>query len=201
MDTSVKHTCYTLKMSRFIDMILGNKTLLPEWEEIHNEFIGLRESKGGSFILNLIKDITYLHNKQFIIFECIRFIVKFSEAGVYARDLCIELKLAGCKGKFDWADKVGFSNDLRAANSYGKRFNSQIKRKELELEEYNKKHGGEALTRRMFDDWQIELTKFLHVYVDYDVITVSSWCAMMNKYDKYAEVKNAENNNLLNKKR
>ncbi len=200
VDTSVKHTCYTLKMSQFIRLLLGEETL-PEWEAVHNEFIGLRESKGSSFILELIKDITYLHNKQYIINECIKFIVKFSEAGVYARDLCIELKLAGCKGKFDWADKVGFSNDLRAAQSYSKKFSSQIKRKETELEAYNKKHSGVELSMKVFDDWQVELTRFMHVYIDYDLITVSSWCAMMNKFDKYREVQNAENNNLINKKR
>ena len=50
----------------------------------------------------------------------------------------------------------------------------------------------------MFDEWQVELTKFLGDYMDYDKITVSFWCQTMNSYDRYREVQNAENNNLIN---
>lgn len=194
--TTVKHTCYTLKMNDFIPMVLNETTLPENWDDIYSEYIGLRESKGSSFILDLLKDITYMQTKQFIINECVKLL-----AMVYSRELVIELKILGCKGKFDWSDAGQYSADLRAAISYAKKFNSQIAKKEKELEDYNKRYAGKGIERKDFDIWGITLSKYLGYRVDYSQVTVSEWCAMMNQYERYCEVENARHNNLLNKKR
>lgn len=188
-------TCYTLKMSQFIRCILGEE-IIPEWEEVYSEYIGLRENKSSSFILDLLKDITYLKTKQFIIIKCVEVL-----ANTYNRELVMEVKQCGCKGKFNWADKIDYSNDLKAALSYAKRYNSQMARKEKELDDYNKRHGGKSIERKDFDIWGITLGKYLGFRIDFDVVSVSEWCAMMNQYERYCEVENAEQNNLLNKQR
>lgn len=189
--TTSKLSCYTLKMNQFIRVLLGQETL-TEWEEIYSEYIGLRENKSSSFILELMKSITYMQTKQFIITKCVEVL-----AHTYNDELVAELKLAGCKGKFNWEDKPGYSNDLRAATSYSKKFTSQIKQKEKELEEYNKRHGNKGIERKDFDIWAVTLSKYLGYRVDYDVTTVSEWCTMMNQYERYCEVANAEDKNLL----
>lgn len=193
--TTSKLTCYTMKMNQFIRVLLGQETL-TEWEEIYSEYIGLRENKSSSFILELMKSITYLQTKQFIITKCVEVL-----AHTYNDELVTELKLTGCKGKFNWEDKAGYSNDLRAATSYSKKFTSQIIKKEKELEEYNKRHGNKGIERKDFDIWAVTLSKYLGYRVDYDITTVSEWCVIMNQYERYCEVSNAEDKNLLNGRR
>jgi hypothetical protein len=182
-------------MAEFIAVLIGEK-IIAEWEDIYSEYVGLRENKSSSFILDILKAITYLRTKQYIIKKCIEVL-----AVVYSRELATELKLSGCKGKFDWADKEGYSNDLRAADSYQKKFNSQIKKKEKELDEYQKRYGKDSISRKDFDIWAITLGKYLGFRIDYNVMTVSEWCAAMNQYERYCEIMNAENENLLNKKK
>lgn len=189
----VKHTCYTLKMNQFIRTLLGEE-ILSEWEEIYSEYIGLRENKSTHFILDLLKSITYLQTKQYIIAKCVEVL-----AHTYSMELVTELKLTGCKGKFDWSDAEQYSNDLRAAISYGKRFSSQIARKEKELQDYNDRYAAKAISRKDFDIWGITLSKYLGFRVDYDIITVSEFCQMMNQYERYCEVMNSEHDNLLKK--
>lgn len=178
-------------MSQFIRLLLGEESI-PEWEEVYSEYIGLRENKSTSFILDLLKSITYLNTKQYIITKCVEVL-----ASEYNRDLVNELKLAGCKGKFDWSNKAGYSSDLRAALSYSKKFNTQIKKKEKELADYNTKYAGEAIERKHFDIWGVTLSKYLGFRVDFEVVTVSEYCQMMNQYERFCEVMNAEDKNLL----
>lgn len=191
---AVRHTCYTLKMNQFIRVLLGEEAL-PEWEEIYSEYIGLRENKSTSFILDILKSITYLQTKQYIIGKCVEVL-----AHTYSRELVMELKLTGCKGKFDYSDPGGYSNDLRAAISYSKKFNTQIAKKEKELQEYNERYKGASITRKDFEIWGVTLGKYNNQYIDFDIVTVARFCEMVNQYERFCEVENSKNNNLLNKK-
>lgn len=186
-------TCYDLKMAQFIRCLLGEETL-PEWETVYSEYIGLRENRSASYILSLVNEIDYLRSKQFVIFTLIKVM-----ADTYDIRLVIELKKKGCKGKFDWQDKESYSNDLRATYSYGKRLNTHVARKEKELDDYNKRHGGEGFTKMFFENLAATLGKYHGQYIDYDILTVSRFCAMWNQYDRFCEVENATANNLLNK--
>lgn len=187
-------TCYELTMNEFLKHLLGDEELPEWWDSVYSEYIGLRENKSSSFILELIKEIIHLQTKKFVIIKCVEVL-----STQYSRDLVQELKLCGCRGAFDWSNKAGYSNDLRAANAYAKRYNSQIFRKEQELENYNKKHGGGSATRKDFEVWKVTLSMHNKYRIDFNSTTVSEWCILMNEYDKYCEVVNAENENLLNK--
>lgn len=189
-------TCSTLKMNTFIACLLtGNTEAVggnEVWDNIYSEYIGLRENKSASYVLGVIKEISYLQTKVFIISKCVEVLaVERSE------ELVQELKQCGCKGKFDWSNPVQYSNDLRSAISYSKKYIVQVKRKESELEDYYKRHGGGAIQRKDFDIWAVTLSKFMAFRVDYDVLTVAEYCHMMNSYERYCEVSHAENNNML----
>lgn len=191
-------TCSELKMNPFITcLITGNADAVggqEVWDQIYSEYIGLRENKSASYVLDMVKEITYLQTKVFIINKCVEVL-----AITYSRDLVNELKLAGCRGKFDYSNKEQYSNDLRAATSFSKKYIGQIRRKETELKEYYIRHGGGVVQRKDFDIWAVTLSKFMGFRVDYDVVTVSEYCHMMNQYERYCEVSHAENNNLIKK--
>lgn len=183
-------------MNTFIGVLLTGNTIPvggdESWENIYSEYIGLRENKSASYVLGIIKEISYLNTKVFIISKCVEVL-----AVEYSRELVMEIKQCGCKGRFDWSDPVKYSNDLRAAISYSKKYIISVQRKEKELEDYYKRHGGGAIQRKDFDIWAVTLTKFLGEYMDYDKVTVAFYCHAMNSYERYCEVAHADQNNLI----
>lgn len=186
-------TCSELKMNQFIAALLGDLSHVgAHWEDIYNEYVSLRENKASSYILDLMKEITYLQTKVFIIQKCVEVLAR-----VYSAELVLEVKQCGCKGKFNWDDPVKYSADLKAALSFATKYKAQADRKNKELEDYHKLHGDEIVSRKQFDVQAITLTKFLGVWVDYDVMTVAQYCHAMNQYDAYCEVTHAEHNNIL----
>lgn len=187
-------TCSTLKMNQFIRCLLGEETI-PDWEDIYNEYIGLRENKSSSYILSMMKDIVYLQTKVFIISKCVEVL-----ANTYSRELAMEVLQCGCRGKFDWSKPDEYSNDLRAAISFAKKYSAQAVRKEKELTDYQARHGGKVIERKEFDIWAIVLGKFQGYRIDYDVVTVSEYCHMMNTYERYCEVENSKNNPVWQRK-
>ena len=189
-------TCSELKMNPFISILLGQEPMPVWWEDVYSEYMGLRENKSSSFILSLVKEITYLETKVFIITKCIEVL-----SVTYSRELVMEVKQCGCSGKFDWSNKAAYSNDCKAALSFSKKYVGQVLRKKAELEEYQKRHGGGTIQRKDFDIWAVTLGKFMGFRVDFDAITVAEYCHMMNQYEKYCEVSHATQNNLIDGRR
>lgn len=194
-----KINCYTLKMNPFIDCLetenyesVGGK---ERWDEIYNEYMSLRENKSISYVLELIKQITYLNTKVFIIVKCVEILANTDE---YNREIVMELKQTGVRGRFDFSNKAQYYTDLKAAISYSKKYSNQCMNLEKELENFQKKYDQQKSTRREFEEWAVELTKHLSTNIDFDVITVARYCFMMNSYERYCEVKNAQKNNILN---
>lgn len=183
-------------MTPFLHCLLTGDTAFvggdQVWEQIHAEYIGLRENKSTSYILDMIKEISHLETKVFIIEKTVEVL-----AHTYSRELVMELKQTGVKGSFNWSDKKTYSNDLRAAISYGKKYKVQAARKDKELKAYYTRHGGGALQMKDFEVWAVTLGKYFEYHIDYDVITVARFCHMMNQYDRYCEVEHAQANNIL----
>lgn len=187
-------TCYDIKMSQFISALLG-KTIIEGFEKIYSEYIGLRENKSATYLLSLINEIDYMRSKQFVIFKVVEVL-----AEIYDIRLVAELKNKGCKGKFNPDNKEQFSNDLRAAVTYGKRFNGLIKIKEKEIEVFKSKSGGQEVNEKFFEDLAATLEKYYGHYIDFDTLTVARFVSKWNQYDKYCEVMNAEQNNMIKNK-
>lgn len=169
----------------------------PEaWEEIYNEYMSLRENKSISYVLDLIKQITYLNTKIFVIIKCVDVLANSNE---YNREIVMELKQTGVRGKFDFSKKAQYLADLKAAISYSKKYTNQVFSLEKELSAFQAKYDKKKSTRKEFEEWAVELTKHLSVNINFEDITVARYAFMMNSYERYCEVRNAQKNNLIGK--
>lgn len=186
-------TIYTLTMQEFLSAMYA-ETKPVWWEDIYAEFLSERINRDNSYILDLLKEIAHLENKEFIIGQCI---IGLSYG--YSQVLAMEIKQAGFMGRLDPSDKIGYSNNLRAASSFNKKFRGQISRKRKELEDYYAKQGDKSSKRSDWDAQAVELSRFMGFRIDHATITISEYCQICNKFDAYNEVQNAQHNNMIKK--
>lgn len=190
--------CYTLKMTPFIDWFLSenlDKNPLPDnWEDILNEYMGLRENKGSRYMLDIIKEITFLKAKyQIIESACSQLLICFQHVLIdAAQELKDILRQYNHRYPFDLTDEKTFSANIRAVLSSNKKLITTWQRKEKELEDYKKKHQGNEWTRKTFYVWAVTLGEHRGDRVDLDFVTVAEFCIMLNKYEAYCEVINAQ---------
>src|SRR5687768_12404491 len=112
----ITHTCYTLKMARFIEYHVGEKVPPKNWEDIYNEYMSLRENKQSLYILNLMKEIVFLKSKHFIISKCVEVL-----ALAHVPELIKELKMYGYHGEYSDTNKATYSRDLARVATGAKR--------------------------------------------------------------------------------
>ena len=186
--------CNKILMSVFLDWMFEEQPRPDNYEDIYYEYASLRENKNSKFVLELIKEISYLETKVFL---ASRLVQQLSD--IYSRDLVMELKSLGFKGTFNWSNKEKYYADLSAIVSNIKRYIHQLNKKQLELKQIENRHGASKLERRDFDIWAITLWKYMGSRVDFGVIMISEWCFMMNDYERYCEVENAKVENVWQK--
>lgn len=190
--TEVLHTCYTLKMARFIEFYVDEKPKPVNWDDLYNEYTSLRENKQSLFVLNMMKEIAFLKAKFFIISKCIEVL-----ALAPVPELIQELKSYGFRAQYNWDNKSTYSRDLRRAETGAKRFKIMWEQKEKELQAHIAKYEQNKDTKKEFYMWAITLEDHRKVRVDLEQITVAEWCLMLNQYEKYCEVKHAEKHNVM----
>lgn len=191
--TEILQNCYTLKMARFIEHYADEKPKPSNWEYIYAEYTALRENKHTSFVLNMVKQINFLEAKLFIISKCVEVL-----AHAPVPELIAELKAYGFPGRYNWDIPKQYSEELNRVVTGSKRFRTQADQNKKELEDYLSKHQhNKASLKKDFYTMAITLGDHRKSHVDLEQITVTEWCIMMNNYDRYCEVKNAENNNKL----
>lgn len=194
-ETKPAVTVFNCMMDTFRDAMFAEKQgrPTPAWyEDVNNEYMSMRENKNSKYVLELMIEITQLSSTLFCISQCLSVLEVR-----YNRDLVNELKQEGCTGRFDWSKKDQYYGDLKAAASRSKRLISQRNRLQEELDAFHAKYSAGDITPDYFDEWAVELWKFMGDQVRLDTTTVSVWCKLMNKYDAYQEVMNAQQNNLL----
>lgn len=187
-------SCYKIKMSQFIEWFLDESPKPDNWDDIYSEYISLRENKSALFIIGLIKEITFLKAKYKIIEEaCKMMLVCFEHHLISAaEEVKTVLRLYDYRHKFDMADEALFTRDVRAVLSLNKKCITTWQRKEKELDEYQKKHTGKAWDRKGFYIWAVTLGEYQKQRIDLEIITVAEWCILINKYEQYCEVLNAQ---------
>jgi len=189
-------TAYKVKMSEFIPWFL-EETPRPEfWDDLYSEYISLRENKSSLYILGLIKEITYLKAKYKIIEQCCEMLNVCFRAVLIeqANELKDVLRQYNFRQVFPMDNEALFSRDIRAVLSANKKTISTWGRKEKDLEDFQQKHTGKAWDRKGFYVWAITLGEYQGYRMDLDVITVAEWCLLINQYEKYCEVVNAQQN-------
>jgi len=187
---------YNIKMTPFIGWLLEETERPPYWDDLYSEYISLRENKSSLFVLGLIKEITYLKAGYKIVEEAcamlnLCFAHKLEDS---AQELRAVLRLYNFRQPLTLDSEAHFSRDIRAVLSGNKKKITTWQRKEKELVEYQEKHAGKNWDRKGFFVWAITLGEKQGYRVDLDVVTVAEWCMMMNQYEKYCEVVNAQQN-------
>lgn len=187
-------TCYEIKMSQFLKWYLEEEPQPSDWENLYAEYISLRENKSSQFIVNLIKEIAYLKAKYQIVETCCRMLpICFDNKLVSeAETLKDELRKYNYRFAFDMANEKTFSANIRAVLTGNKKNISLWERKEKELKDYQEKHNSKAWTRKDFYVWAITLGEHQKQRVDLEIVSVAEWCIMMNRYEQYCEIVNAQ---------
>lgn len=184
-------TIHDVKMQQLIEAIFCEEK--PDWfEQVYYDYLGSRMNAESKYLLELLRDVTYLENKIYVIDTCVEWLRM-----VYSEDMVIILKQNGITGRFDHNNKDQYQVDLKTATTTNKKNMSQLRVKKRELEQYQSRLSGNEIKREDFTSTSVELSKFMGFRVDFEVISVYEFCVMCNKYDAYLEVKNSQVNNLL----
>lgn len=190
------NTCYNTKMSQFILWFIDEQEKPEDWDDLYSEYISLRENKSSLYILGLIKEISYLKTKyQVVNTACEIMNLCFENTLIEQhKELKEILKQYNFRFAFDMTKPDLFSRDLRAVLSANKKTITTWQRKEKELEEYQKKHSGDVWKKKDFYVWAITLGEHNKYRIDLEQIFVAEWCQLLNKYEQYCEIKNAQHN-------
>lgn len=183
-------------MSQFIPWFMEEEPRPEDWDDLYSEYIGLRENKSSLYILGLIKEIAYLKTKYQIVNNACGMLT-----------LCFENNLVEQRGElkdilhqynfrfaFDMSKSELFARDIRAALSGNKKTITTWQRKEKELDDYQKKHSGDAWKKKDFYIWAITLGEHQGYHIDFEKICIAEWCQLLNRYEQYCEIKNAQYN-------
>lgn len=181
-------------MDWFLGENLETNPLPGNWEDIFNEYMSLRENKSSSYMLGIVREITFLKAKYQIIEQtCTNLLLCFQHTMLApGKELIDILRQYNHRYAFDFSNEKTFSANIRAVLSSNKKLISTWQRKEKELEDYKEKHKGNEWNRKSFYVWAVTLTEHFKQRIDLDITTVAEWCIMMNKYESYCEVVTAQ---------
>lgn len=179
-------TCNTLKLSKFIDVIItGDLSNLgkledPEqaWQEIYSEFVEMSQDQQSTRALTLANQISYYTNRINITNEAVGYLMNRG----YVQSVCEGLKQMGYRLSFSPAT---FTADLQRVLSLSKSDHVKLSHA---TEQYNKlvKNDGGKVTK--FDWYQILSALAKHrgvVSISPDAITVTEYVAMDLEFRSY----------------
>jgi hypothetical protein len=194
-------TVQTLKMDLFLRYLFNEEPRPDDWQDIYSAYIGLRENKSTSFILNLQKQIFVIRSKQQITDSlCKVMLICFDHTlRLERKEVKEQLRLQGYSYPFDFDSPKEFAANIRAVYSRNKKGNLDAIRMEKELAEYEKRYAGKELSWKDFYIWAVTLSQHFGYRVGLETVTVTEWCTMQNQYEQYCEVQNAQTNNKLKK--
>lgn len=178
----------------FIAWFLDEEPKPEDWNDLYSEYIGLRENKSSLYILGLIKEIAYLKAKYQIVNQaCVMMMLCFENTLIEQhKELKDILKQYNFRFAFDMCKPDQFNRDIRATLSGNKKTITTWQRKEKELEDYQKKHSGDVWKKKDFYIWAITLGEYQGYRIELENTFVAEWCQLLNKYEQYCEIKNAQ---------
>lgn len=179
-------TCETLKLSKFIDVIItGDLSHLgrledPEqaWQDIYSEYVEMSQDQQSSRALTLANQISYYTNRINITNEAVGYLMQRG----YVAEICDGLKQMGYRLPFS---ENNLQADLNRVLSLSKSDHVKLQHA---TEQYNKIVKTDAAKVTKFDWYQIlsALAKYRQVAViSPDNITVTEYVAMDLEFRAY----------------
>jgi len=191
---TVYDSCHDLPLRNFIKvMVSGNnkhllktgyatpKTLQKAWDKITEQYMELAGDKAQAAVLSIVKEVSQLKNKLFIIQSIIDEMAKYPSG-----DLANMLRSMGFNYKFDPANPELYLDDLKRVVSTSKTMLMRIKERKKSLE--GMKGDETKVTEADYDRYIADLSKFQGHYIDPGHSTVAYFIAVVNGYKKEIEI-------------
>lgn len=179
-------TCNTLKLSKFIDVIItGDLSHLgkledPEqaWQDIYSEYVEMSQDQQSTRALTLANQISYYTNRINITNEAVNYLANRG----YVQSICEGLKQMGYRLPFN---ENNLQADLNRVLSLSKSDHVKLQHA---TEQYNKIVKTDAAKVTKFDWYQILSALAKHrgvVSISPDMITVTEYIAMDLEFRAY----------------
>ena len=176
-----------LKLSEFIDHLLEGGANYPDkegWGQVMIDYaIAL-----GSPTFEAYMDACVRMNVAASKFQLVESIVQVLEVD-YSPEYVKELKSFGYMGAYNPETRGGYLRDLQSAYKKAKSFLILAKQKKEEIDRIERESAGSGeVTREVFEENLISLSKFFGYHVKDTDITVLQYCLMIKR------VRDAKNN-------
>ena len=170
-------------MTKFVDCIVnGNTHVVDDWDAIFNEYLSISGDTHISTVLELMKSITMIENKLFLIQTCVdQLAIKHHEG------LAEQLKALGFR--FEYADGPDLMRELEITVTQSKGYLIQLNQDKAELEQLRKDEGGKA-TAQDYEKQYSAIEEFKGCSIDPNTYMVSRYAADVARMkERYSQTK------------
>lgn len=172
-------TVKTLTMGKFIAYITGEEKPCENWEQILSDYFTLSGNILAKKSLYLQREIQFIKNEIYIIQLCVNALSRS-----YSQKICDKLKAKGFRFAFT---PDTYINDMNNVVSQSKHKVLRLHQLEAELKEL----GGSGKPAQAEDFYEniSELSKFQGYQLNPNTITVSEYCAILKRFNKWQPTK------------
>lgn len=180
-------------MNVFIDILINDRYYLlfrffrlpnyffkKTWDRIFDEYTSLIKTDDSNASFELMKDITFLRNKIYII-----------EVAVYALRLKYNEKAASLLRRLGYDFKYREDTYIQDCERVLKRSKSLVAELKKKEGEFSKMKRSGSVSESDFNDILFSISKYSGVLMSPKHITVAEFCSAYNQY--YKHVKSSEN--------
>lgn len=159
------------------------------WENIFNEYSELSQDKQGQAVLGMIKNLTVLNGKIWVIEQYLSLLTSVSKIGDVKNYQTAINDLKSMGFNFQWLN-ITLDEDISKTRSSMKRI--VLERNEAAQEWQNTNQNEQkSATENDYDSLLGELSKFQGYYIDKKLITVAEFISYINRFNLANSPKNA----------
>lgn len=172
-------TVKTLTMDKFITYITGDEKPCENWEQILSDYFTLSGNLLARKSLYLQREIQFLKNEIYIIQLCVNTLSRS-----YSVKICDKLKAKGFRFPFT---PDTYINDMNTVVAQSKHKVLRAHQLEVELKELGST--GKPAQAEDFYENISELSKFQGYQLNPSTLTVSEYCAILKRFNKWQPTK------------
>lgn len=155
-----------------------SETALREnWENIYAEYLRLSNDKQQNFIISCLKDISFLGNKLATIETIVNALAEYRD-----QRLVDMLHMLGFKYQYDIFGSERYKLELRLTITESKILIHRLSTRQQELKQLQASDSKSGKKENEYDLLLTELSKFQGYRIDVYVVTVSEFCAIVNRF-------------------